>query len=142
MRNTLTFKLFSMLGLAALVLAAAPLAAQAPAPAMPTNPFEGQAELTAADIPIAIEILEAAKTAGTDQAAMMAVYSKNNIDPMRGAYIVARTTSGVGILASNMTLEQAAEQFGGPSAVPSEAEFALIKDNEAALKAALGIPAQ
>ncbi|MDR1081166.1 MAG: hypothetical protein LBQ79_09470 [Deltaproteobacteria bacterium] len=144
MRNTLSLKLFSMLGLAALVLAAAPLAAQAPSPVvpMPPNPFQGQAELTASDIPIAVEILEAAKNAGTDQSAMMAVFSKNNIDPTRGAYILARTTSGINILASNLTLEQATAQAGGPALIPTEAEFALIKENEAALKAALGMPPQ
>ncbi|MDR1036520.1 MAG: hypothetical protein LBT40_08105 [Deltaproteobacteria bacterium] len=136
MRNPQTFKLASILGLAALLLCAAPLAAQDPA-----NPFAGQAELAASDIPTVIEILETAKANPTDPNALMAVYAKHGIDPMRGAYLLARASTGIGIISSGTTLEAAATTNGAAN-VPSEAEFAVIKENEASLKAAMGQPAQ
>ncbi|MDR1042083.1 MAG: hypothetical protein LBR80_18320 [Deltaproteobacteria bacterium] len=127
-------KSLAFLGLAALVLAAAPAFAQ--------NPFADQAPLTAADIPAIIEILETARANPTDQAAVMAVYTKHNLDAMRGAYLTLRTGAGVSMLMANMTREQAAQQMGGVDNVPSDAEIAVIKDNLPALQAAMGMPAQ
>ncbi|MDR1315133.1 MAG: hypothetical protein LBQ12_15965, partial [Deltaproteobacteria bacterium] len=90
MRNSILAKLSCLLGLAALVMAASPLVAQTP-----PNPFEGQPELTAADIPAAVEFIQITMANPGDPAAMLAAYEKYNIDPARGAYLATKCMTGI-----------------------------------------------
>jgi hypothetical protein len=61
---------------------------------------------------------------------------------MRGMYLIGRVTNGNNTLLAGITLEQAAIMVGGPQHVPSQAEFDVIKANQAALMAAAGMAPQ
>jgi hypothetical protein len=122
-----------LLCLAALALASSPLAAQ-----YTTDPLGPQPELTASDIPAAIELLEAARDHPGNPNVLLDVHTKYRLNAMRGMYITGRVMMGIGIIISGSTLEETVAQLG-KSQMPSPAEFEIIKENQAALIAAMGI---
>ncbi|MDR1081843.1 MAG: hypothetical protein LBQ79_13005 [Deltaproteobacteria bacterium] len=144
MRTSLPIKLLSLLGAGALVLASSSLLAQvAQNPQQnPMNPFAGQAELSAADIPVVLEIMESLRTHPNDMNALSAVYTRLGIDHMRGMYLMGRVTMGLNTLRAGITPEQAAIMVGGPQNIPSEAEFEVIRENQATLTAGMDMPPQ
>ncbi|MDR2612855.1 MAG: hypothetical protein LBG06_08530 [Deltaproteobacteria bacterium] len=122
----------------ALVLAA-PLPAQdIGASSLPEELFHGQAPVTEADVPAALELLRANPENSTAET-FYGVGQRHGLDPRRTDYVAVKFLTGVLALTAGMTRDQVAMQFGTPLAYPTDGELEVVRGNLPAIKSALGL---
>ncbi|MDR1315101.1 MAG: hypothetical protein LBQ12_15780 [Deltaproteobacteria bacterium] len=129
---------------AALALALA-LASLAPSPLSAqddpyTEAFRGQAHITEADVPAALELIRAMREdASAEEVA--AVGLRYGYDEARVAFVATKFSTGLMMLAEDNPLsrEEVAAMTGSPLGVPTPAELEVIRGALPQIKAGWGI---
>jgi hypothetical protein len=108
-------------------------------PPLPPEVFKDQLPVTAADMPLAVDLLKAGRSGGATDKAIEELARKHGADPYRAAFVASRFGAGLLMLSNpNITPARIAEIYGTPLAVPAPAELEMIRSNETRLKAAIG----